>query len=98
MQDQCHRTEDIGGKMMYRPEDFGRFLEAVGISQPVKAAPVMAEEFQLDFETEDAAREAETKLRTLRYAGEPARRVDRRANNIFGRCSVSEQLEPDAVL
>jgi hypothetical protein len=97
-QEPCLKYEDIGGKMMYRPEDFEQFLEAVGISQPVKAAPVMAEEFQLDFETEDAAREAEAKLRELRYAGEPALRLDRRAKNIFGGCAVSEQVEPDAVV
>jgi hypothetical protein len=97
-QEPCLKYEDIGGKMMYRPEDFGRLLDAVGIGEVAKAAPVMAEEFQLDFDTEDAAREAEAKLSALRYEGEPALRVERRGSNIFSGCAVSEQVAPDAVL
>jgi hypothetical protein len=97
-QEPCLKYEDIGGKMMYRPEDFGRLLDAVGIGEAAKAAPVMAEEFQLDFDTEDAAREAEAKLSALRYEGEQALRVERRGSNIFSGCAVSEQVAPDAVL
>ena len=33
------------------------FVEALGIQEPVKVAPVMAEEFQLDFESEEAAQQ-----------------------------------------
>ena len=97
-QEPCLKYEEVGGKMMYRPKDFGRFLEAVGIREPAESAPVMAEEFHLDFATEDAARDAEGKLAAIRYRGEPAMRVERRGNNIFGACGIVEQVEPDAVL
>jgi hypothetical protein len=97
-QEPCLKYEDLGGKMMYRPRDFGRLLEAAGIDEPAESAPVMAEEFQLDFATEEAARDAEGKLAAIRYRGEPAMRVERRGNNIFGACGIIEQVEPDAVL
>jgi hypothetical protein len=97
-QEPCLKYEDIGGKMMYRPEDFQRFLAALEIREPVRAAPVMAEEFQLDFEAEAAARDAESKLGALRYRGEPALRVERRGGNIFSGCAVSEQVPSDGVL
>ena len=95
-QEPCLKYEDVGGKMMYRPKDFERLLEAAGITDPVESAPVMAEEFQLDFATEEAARDAEQKLAAVRYNGEQAMRVDRRGNNIFGACGIIEQVGPDA--
>ena len=97
-QEPCLKYEDVGGKMMYRPKDVGRFLEAVGIREPAESAPVMAEEFQLDFATEDAARDADDKLAAINYRGERAMRVERRGSNIFAACGIVEQVEPDAVL
>jgi hypothetical protein len=97
-QEPCLTYEDIGGKMMYRPEDFGRFLATVGIREPARAAPVMAEEFHLEFESDEDARDAEAKLNAIRYRGEAAMRVDRRGSSIFAACGVLEQVEPDAVL
>ena len=38
------------------------FRAAIGIEQPVKVTPVMAEDFLLEFESEEAARAAEAKL------------------------------------
>jgi hypothetical protein len=97
-QEPCLKYEDIGGKMMYRPKDFERLLEALDIGEPADSAPVMAEEFQLDFATEEGARDAESKLAAVRYRGQPAIRVERRGRNIFGACGIVEQVEPDAVL
>jgi hypothetical protein len=97
-QEPCLKYEDIGGKMMYRPEDFDRFLAAIGVHAPVRAAPVMGEEFHLDFAAEDDARDTESKLSALRYHGAPAMRVERRGANVFSGCAVSEQVPPDAVL
>jgi hypothetical protein len=97
-QEPCLEYEDVGGKKMYRPRDFERLLEAVGIEDAAKAAPVMAEEFHLDFAGEDEARAAESRLTAIRYRGAPAMRVDRRGNNIFGACGIVEQVGPDAVL
>ncbi len=97
-QEPCLKYEDIGGKRMYRPRDFGHLFEALDIREPAESAPVMAEEFQLDFATEDAARDAEGRMGAVRYRGRPAMRVERRGDNIFGACGIVEQVESDAML
>jgi hypothetical protein len=97
-QEPCLKYEDIGGKMMYRPKEFGRLLDALDIHDPAESAPVMAEEFQIDFATEDAARDAERKLAAARYQGAPAMRVERRGTNIFAACGIVEQVDSGAVL
>ena len=97
-QQPCLTYEEIGGKTIYRPRDFGRLLEAVGIEQAAKAEPVMANEFHLDFESEEMAREAETKLRAMRYGDEPAFGVKRNGTDLMCGCRIWEQLDADAVL
>ena len=97
-QEPCLIYEDVGGKMMYRPKDFEQLAEALGLSGLAEAAPVMAEEFHLDFVDEDSARRAEETVAAVRYRGEPAFRVERRGNNIFAACGIIDQVDPDAVL
>jgi hypothetical protein len=97
-QEPCLIYEDVGGKMMYRPKDFEQLAEALGLGGLAGSAPVMAEEFHLDFVDEDSAGQAEETLTAVRYRGEPAFRVERRGNNIFAACGIIDQVEPDAVL
>jgi Type I phosphodiesterase / nucleotide pyrophosphatase len=97
-QQPCLTYEDSGGKTIYRPRDFERLLNALGIDQPAEAAPVMAEEFHLEFESEEAAREAEAKLKLLKYEDEPALGVDRNGTALMCGCRVWRKLDPDAVV
>ena len=97
-QQPCLTYEEQGGKTIYRPRDFDGFLRAVGIDDPGTAAPVMAEEFHLEFETEEAARRAEATLSGIRQDGDQAIRVNREGTNLFCGCQLWQQLEPDAAL
>jgi hypothetical protein len=97
-QQPCLTYEESGGKTIYRPTEFDRLLKAVGIDQPAEAAPVMAEEFHLDFGDEDVASKAETKLNALRYADQQALGVKRNGSDLMCGCRVWEQLDPDAAL
>jgi len=97
-QQPCLTYEDEGGKTLYRPLDFPAFMKAVGITQQAEAAPVMAEEFHLDFENEDAARGAESVLGGLTFDDAPAVRVKREGASLLCGCQIWKQLEPDATL
>ena len=97
-QQPCLTYEEQGGKTIYRPTDFQGLLTAIGIADPASAEPVMAEEFHLDFESEEAAQRAETVLLGVTHEGETAFNVSRNGAGIFCGCRVWQQLEPDAVL
>ncbi|HSD25237.1 MAG TPA: hypothetical protein VLB79_13030 [Solirubrobacterales bacterium] len=97
-QQPCLTYDEGGGKNIYRPRDFESFVRAVGIEEPAEVTPVMAEEFHLDFDTEDAARDAETKLNELRYENEPAMGVQREGTGLMCGCRIWRNLDPDAVL
>jgi hypothetical protein len=63
-------------KCMYRPKDFDRLLELVGIDTArAAAAPVMAEEFLLSFPDELAADVAMARLRNSRIGNKPLFRM-----------------------
>ena len=97
-QQPCLTYEEQGGKTTYRPNDFQALLKAVGIEDEAKAVPVMAEEFQLGFSSETAAETAMAKLKLLRYGGQQALGVSRDGADLMCGCSLSEQLEPNAIL
>jgi hypothetical protein len=61
----------------YRPHDFDRLLEALGIDKSCATVePVMAEEFFMSFPDESAASEAMTRLRASRIGDEPLFRIE----------------------
>lgn len=65
-------------KCMYRPKDFDRLLELVGIDAAGAAvAPVMAEEFLLSFLDEAAADDVIARLKDSRIGDEPLFRIQR---------------------
>jgi hypothetical protein len=97
-QQPCLTYEEGGGKNTYRPRDFETFVHTVGIEDPVEVTPVMAEEFHLEFETEDAARDAEARLNELRCEDEPAMGVKREGTGLMCGCRIWRDLGPDAVL
>lgn len=98
-QQPCLVYEDSGGMRWYRPRDFEGFLRDVGISMPAHVAPVMADQFQIDFETEPAAAAAEARLKALRYPPHSrAMLVMRNDRRIFAGCLVVGDVADDAVL
>jgi hypothetical protein len=90
--------EQIGGKTLYRPLDFDQLVRAIGIEGPVNATPLMAEDFHLEFESEQGAIAAEERLRSVRVDGRPALGAERTGNKIKSGCRIWEQIEPDTVL
>jgi predicted AlkP superfamily phosphohydrolase/phosphomutase len=60
------RYEDMGGKQIFRPHDAQKLGRFAGIEASFMFAPVMAEQFHLNFDSEAAAEEAVTKLQALR--------------------------------
>ena len=98
-QQPCLDYEAQGGKTIYRPRDFDAFLRAIGIIAPAKVSPVMAHQFHLDFQSEEAAKDAEAKLKTLQFKGRGnAMNVERNGKGLFGGCRVFEHVGPDAVI
>jgi hypothetical protein len=91
------KYEDIGGKVLYRPNDFDKLLQDIGLGDG-EVTPVMAEEFNIDFPTEEAAVAAEAKLEAMEVNGEPAMRSKREGKGIKSGCKIWRQLEPDARL
>jgi hypothetical protein len=96
-QQPCLTYEERGGKTLYRPHDFDRFLKEIGIESKVMVAPVMAEQFHIDFSSETEAAAGEAKLKALRYGqrGE-AMAARREGTKVFSGCRVFEPVGSDA--
>ena len=69
----------------YRPVSFERLLAFAGIAG-ASVAPVMSEEFHLDFASEDAANAAAAALGALEIDGVPALNVTREGAGLFCGC------------
>ena len=74
--------EEKGGRQVYRPSNFEAFVRFAGVSEPFKVAPVMAHQFHVYLESEQAAQRAETQLKALTvewpsgHGGHPDRAAD----------------------
>jgi hypothetical protein len=97
-QQPCLKYEDAGGKTFYRPYAFEDVLRFAEITSPHRVAPVMSEEFQIHFETENDARVAARRLQALTVDGREAMKAEQRANSVFSGCRIFEQLPQDALL
>ena len=60
------KYDETGGKQLYKPIDIGSVLRFSGSNASYSYAPVMAEEFNLLFESEAAAAESGSRLHALR--------------------------------
>ena len=87
--------EEKGGRQVYRPSNFEAFVRLAGVSQPFKVAPVMAHQFHVYLETEEAAAMAEKQLRALAVNGRQAMAVVRNGLQIFSGCHVYDNLPAD---
>jgi hypothetical protein len=97
-QQPCLTYEEIGGKVIYRPRDFQAFLTAIGVEQPFRVTPIMAEDFLVEFENEEDARAAEATLSEVRLGHRQAMGAERTGTEIKSGCRIWDQLEPEAVL
>ena len=96
-QQPCTIYEEKGGKTFFRARDFAQFLPAVGITAPCKVAPVMSQQFHLDFETEEASRDAEAKLGALELADRGrVMYVVRKGTSVFAGCTIAQAVDAEA--
>lgn len=90
--------EDSGGRHFYRPSNFDKLVAFAGVRPPFTVAPVMAHQFHLYTESEDAARVAEQQLLALTVNGRQAMAVVRSGNEVFSGCHVYDDLPADTQL
>ena len=95
-QQPCLVYEEQGGKVMYRPADVSRLVRFAGVTEACSSAPLMAEVFNLRFQSEVDAVRAEAMLRALRVDGRPAMHVQRDGTQLTTKCQVHDQLEKSA--
>lgn len=90
--------EDKGGRQVYRPSKFEALVRFAGVPEPFKVAPVMAHQFHVYFESEEAAQRAEIQLKGLTLNGRQAMAVIRTGSQIFSGCHIYDNLPADAQL
>jgi hypothetical protein len=97
-QQPCLIYEEAGGKILFRPRDFTRFLDFAGVKKPYRVSPVMAEQFYLYFESEAEAEAGERRLRGLRVEGKPLMILNRDGASLFGGCVINQTLPKEAAI
>jgi Type I phosphodiesterase / nucleotide pyrophosphatase len=90
------KYEAIGGKQMFRPHDPHALLQFAGSQQPAGYSPVMAEEFRLFFDSEEAAREGLDALQGLRLEATPVMQVRCTGQELFTKCDIIRTPTPQA--
>jgi hypothetical protein len=84
--------EEKGGRQAYRPSKFEALVRFAGVPEPFKIAPVMAHQFHVYFESEQAAERAETQLKALTVNGRQALGVIRTGTQVFCGCHIYDNL------
>ncbi len=77
------RYEHIGGKFVYRPDDFSALFEWAGAPAAQSFEPVMTHQAWASYDSEDDAIAAETALANLVSNGAPIIDTRREANRLF---------------
>ena len=90
--------EEKGGRQVYRPSNFEALVRFAGVSGNFKVAPVMAHQFHVYLETEEAAVAAEKQLKALTVNGLQAMAVVRTGMQVFSGCHVYDNLSETAQL
>lgn len=97
-QQPCLKYEGKGGKRYYRPVNYLRVLDAVGIdATSCEPEAVMSEQFHLRFGNAEAAASATTKLQNATVEGQPAFTTRLDGNSILTGCAVFEEMPPDSI-
>jgi hypothetical protein len=97
-QQPCLTYEHQGGKGFFRPMDFERLLAFADVTGYRRVTPVMAHEFQVEFDSEDAARNGDERLRRLRLDERQALSVERRGNQVCAWCAITTAVDSSARL
>ena len=84
--------EEKGGRQVFRPSNFDALVRFAGVTGPFRVAPVMAHQFHVYLETDEAADAAEKQLRGLTVNGRQAMAVVRTGLQIFSGCHVYDHL------
>jgi len=92
------KYEEQGGKVFYRPKNLAAFLKHVGLTMPHKVEPVMSEQFNLYFESEAAAIEAEKALLAVHVNDRPALPTRRNGRDLISGCGIFAQLDKNATM
>jgi hypothetical protein len=98
-QQPCTIYEEKGGKSFFRPLDFAAFLAAIGVLGKPEISPVMSQQFQIDLDSEEAALDAEAKLKALQL---PERGgvmyVSRKGRSVFTGCTIAQAVAPGTLI
>ena len=97
-QQPCLKYEDQGGKVFYRPKEVDAFLKHVGLTMPYRVEPVMSEEFNLHFQSDADAAQAEAILGDVKVNGRPGLRTRRNGRDIITGCGIFEQIERNSMI
>jgi hypothetical protein len=92
------KFEDKGGKRIYRPKNIPAFASWAGIRNLKASNPVMAEQFWLEFNTNDEVNAAADLLDAITVDGEKALVVIREETAIFTGFNIRKEIGPDAVM
>lgn len=87
-----------GGGVFYRPKDIRKFAQLAGISGEYSVAPVMSEQFHLEFGEAADAMEAERVLNAVALDGTTLMWIQRTGARIFAGCKVHAELSQSATL
>jgi hypothetical protein len=89
---------DEGAGSFYRPKDFVGVARHAGLTSSYTVAPVMTEQFHLEFQRESDAVAAEQKLLALHIGGEPVMFVQREGTRLFTGCARHDDLADDVTM
>jgi hypothetical protein len=92
------KFEDKGGKRIYRPKDIPAFASWAGIKNLKASNPVMAEQFWLEFNTNDEVNAAADLLDAITVDGEKAFKVIREETALFTGFNIRHEISPNAVM
>jgi Type I phosphodiesterase / nucleotide pyrophosphatase len=90
------KMEESGGKRFYRPYDFDKFTNFVGLEGVSKVAPVMSEQFHIYFENEQAAQRGSELLSKVRVDGRHALHIRQDSHDVFTGCHIFDRLPRQA--
>ena len=92
------RYEKIGGKFVYRPKDFRKLLDFIGIPEDVSFEPVMTHQAWMSCRDKVQAAECERALLQLKIGGESIMSARRTGNRVYFDCKFISQIPSDSVM
>jgi hypothetical protein len=80
----------------YRPRDFSQLNHLAGLGPTVRATPVMTQQFYLEFDSSDAARDAYRQLNRITIDGQPLLEMRLEGPRIFAGCARYDVVNDSA--